>query len=149
MRQGDTGWVPVSRLVGEEAEADERAGQVEQPLEQVRPPLVANTEAAKTEQPGLRALDHPAVPAEPFARLDPAAGDVRGDAPGAQCPAAGGEVVRLVAVQLGRPEPRSTRSSARPNDRRDRIDQRHQLGRVVGVGGREPDAKWDAAAVDD
>jgi hypothetical protein len=52
-------------------------------------------------------------------------------------------------VQLGRPEPRSTRSSARPNDWGNRVDQRDQLSRVVGVSSREPDPEWDAAAVDD
>jgi hypothetical protein len=64
MRRGDTGWVPVTRLVGEEAKADERAGQVEQLQELLHLPLIANTEAAKTEQLGLRALDHLAVPAD-------------------------------------------------------------------------------------
>ena len=41
----------VTRLGGEEANAEQGAGQVEQPLEKVGPPLVAHPEAAIPEQP--------------------------------------------------------------------------------------------------
>ena len=46
------------------------AGQVEQALQQVGPPLRADAEAAAAEQPELAALDHPPVPPEPLAGVD-------------------------------------------------------------------------------
>ena len=45
----------------EEGETDQGAGQVEEPLEEVGPALVANPEAAAAEQPSERALDDPPV----------------------------------------------------------------------------------------
>src|SRR5688572_15772137 len=54
---------------GEVAEAEQGAGQVEESLEQIRPPLVAHAEATKPEQPGEAALDHPAVPPQTLRRV--------------------------------------------------------------------------------
>ena len=90
---------------------------MEQPPEQVRPPLVAHPEATAAEQPGEGPLNHPAVPPQLLARLDPAASDLRGDAADTQRAALLGGVVRLVRVQLGRTLPRTARSSARAGTR--------------------------------
>jgi hypothetical protein len=57
---------------------------VEQPLEQISSPLVAHTEATTAEQPGERALDHPAVPTEPLAGVDSSSGNPRSDTPSAE-----------------------------------------------------------------
>lgn len=53
------------------------AGNVQKPLEQVRSPLVADAEEVAAEQPGKRALGHPAETPQPLAEVDPAAGDPR------------------------------------------------------------------------
>ena len=58
----------------EEPEAEQGAGQVQQPLEQVGPPLVAHPEATAPQQPGLGPLDDPPVPPQPLAGVDPAPG---------------------------------------------------------------------------
>src|SRR5262245_18221569 len=87
---------------GEEPRADKGAGQVQQPPQEVRPPLVADAEAAAAKQPGKRALHHPAVPPQPLAGLDPPAGQARGDAAGTEGTPQVRRVIRLVAVELGR-----------------------------------------------
>jgi hypothetical protein len=46
---------------------------VQKPLEQVRSPLVADAEEVAAEQPGKRALGHPAETPQPLAGVDPAA----------------------------------------------------------------------------
>jgi hypothetical protein len=63
-------------------------------------------------QPGETALDHPAAAAEPRAVGDSAAGDARGDAPGAQVAAVDVMVVAAVGEQLPRPK------AGRPRRRR-------------------------------
>ena len=50
-------------------------GQVQQPLEQVGPSFVADTEAATAEQPRERALHHPSMAAQPLAGVDASPGD--------------------------------------------------------------------------
>jgi hypothetical protein len=122
---------------------------VQQPLQQVRPALVADAEAAAAEQPGERALHHPPMAAQPLAGVDPAAGDARGDVTSPERTPQVGRVVGLVGVQLGRAPAGPAGSPAWTDDRRDRVDQGKQLGRVVGVGGREADGEGDAGAVDD
>ncbi len=88
MARGDliigTGPGPSPGGGAEEADADQGAGQVEQPPEQVRPPLVADPEAAAPQEPCLGPLDHPPIPSQPFARLDPPSRQARGDAASAQ-----------------------------------------------------------------
>ena len=79
----------------------------------------------------------------------PAPGDPRGDAASAQGTAQGRGVVGLVGVQLGRALAGPARFAPRADDRRDRVDQGEQLGRIVGVGGREADGQRDAVAVHD
>jgi hypothetical protein len=70
-------------MAGKEADADEGAGQVEEPLEQVGAPLVADAEAKVTDQPGEGALDHPPVLPQPLGGVDAASSNARGDAAGA------------------------------------------------------------------
>jgi hypothetical protein len=52
-------------------------------------------------------------------------------------------------VELGRAFAGSTRFPPRPNDGRDGIDERKQVGRVVGIGSREADGEGNAILVDD
>jgi hypothetical protein len=53
---------------------------VEQALQHLGTPFVADAQVPTAEQPGKRALDDPAVPPEPLAGLDPAACKTRRDA---------------------------------------------------------------------
>jgi hypothetical protein len=108
--------------------------------------LVAGAQPFEGVQPGEAALDHPAAAAEPRAVGDSAAGDARGDAPGAQLAAVGVVVVAAVGEQLSRP----TAGAATPAaDRRHRVDQRDQLGDVVAVAAGQADRQRDASGVDD
>jgi hypothetical protein len=53
-----------------EREADQGASEVEQPLQDVSAPLVADAEPAAAEQPSEAAVDDPAVPSQPLTRID-------------------------------------------------------------------------------
>ena len=63
----------TSRRGSEEGKTGQRTGQVQQPLEQVGSPLVADTETAIAKQPGKRALHHPSVSSESLAGVYAAA----------------------------------------------------------------------------
>ncbi len=106
----------------EETKADQGAGQVQQPPEHVRPPLVAGAEAPKAEQPGEGPLDDPPVTPQPFAGLDAPPGDPGRNAASAKGTAEVRGVVGLVGVQPGRALPGTTGPSARPDDRGDGVD---------------------------
>jgi hypothetical protein len=111
-------------------------------------PLVADLQPPTAHQRRQRPLHHIPMAAKPLARLDPAAGEPRGDPPPAQRPPAAWIVVPLVAVELGGPPTRATGPAARAFDRWDGIDPGLQQHRVVRVGRRQPDGQWDATAVD-
>ena len=97
---------------------------MEQSLEEVSTPFVADTEAAITEQPGQRALDHPAVPAQALAGIDAAPGDSWGNAASAEGTPQVGRVIRFVGVELRRPLAWPTGLPLRPDDGWDGIDER-------------------------
>ena len=134
---------------GKDLQAEERAGQVQQPLEQVGAPLVAHPQAAATEEPRKTPLDDPPVPPQSLGGVDAAASDARGDAPATQGTTQRGRVVGFIGVEFGRALARTTRLPPWADDRRDGINQRKQLGRVVGIGRRETDRQRDAVPVDD
>jgi len=108
--------------------------------------LVAGAQPFEGVQPGEAALDHPAAAAEPRAVGDAAAGDARGDAPGAQLAAVGVVVVAAVGEQL--PWAPAGPAASAP-DRRNGVDQRDELGDVVAVAAGEADGERDAAGVAD
>jgi hypothetical protein len=128
--------------------ADQRTTEMKECGQDVSAVLVADREAPVGQQPGQGAFDLPALSAQPLAGLQPTAGDPRDDAPAAQRPPAGREVVSLVAMQLGWASARPTRPPSWPDDRRDRVDQLLQQQRVMGVGGREPDGQRDPGGID-
>jgi hypothetical protein len=108
--------------------------------------LVAGAEAFEGVQPGEAALDHPALPAQPGAMGDAAAGNARSDAALAKLAAVDVVVVAAVGEQL----PRTTaRPPASPPDRRHGVDQGDQPGDVIAVTTGEADRERDAAGVDD
>jgi len=83
-------------------EADEGAAQGQERLMDVHSPLGADRQAPIAVQPRQRPLDHPPVPSEALAGLDPLARDPDLDmAPVQEAPAAG-DIIGLVGMQLGR-----------------------------------------------
>ena len=85
--------------------ADDGAGKGEQRQMGIETPLEADTELAKTRQPGMSTLDHPAIPTQTFGALNPAPGNTRHDAPFAQMLAAALEVIPLVGMEFVRASP--------------------------------------------
>ncbi len=83
-------------------EADQRTAQRQERLMDVGPPLVADRQPPIPVQPRQGALDHPAVPAQPLAGLDPPPRNADLDPAPGQGAATPGDVVRLVGMQLGR-----------------------------------------------
>jgi hypothetical protein len=87
---------------GKKLEAKQAGGQVEEPLAQGSPSLVADAEATTAEQPGERALDHPAVSTEPLGGLDAAPCDPRRDAPSPERTLQVRGIASLVGMELRR-----------------------------------------------
>src|SRR3954471_13358154 len=130
----------------EEAEADRGTGEDEEGEVDVITALVPDDQPTAAGDPGQGTLDHPSMPAEALAALDPAPGDARDDAAPAAGAAAAGVVVGLVGVQLPRPPPGT---AARLADRRHGVECLLQDDTVVDVGGREQDRQGDALPVHD
>lgn len=107
--------------------------------------LVADGEAAEAGEPGQGSLDHPAVPAEALAAVLTAPGDAWHDLALAAGLAAGGVVVGLVRVELGRS---ATRPAATLADRLYRVEDRGEQPAVVAVGRAQADSERDAVRVD-
>ncbi len=80
--------------------ADQRTTQLEERLMNVGPPLIADLEAPVAGQPRQSPLHNPSMPAQPFARFDPAPGDAWDDSPLPKRLAAARVVVALVGMQL-------------------------------------------------
>jgi hypothetical protein len=68
----------------------------------IRSPLVPDRQSPVARQPGQGPLDHPAVPAQPLARLDALARDPHLDPAAMEEPSTARDVVRLVGMELGR-----------------------------------------------
>ena len=115
---------------------------------EIGPTLIANGEAAKAIEPRQGALDHPAMPSQPFPRLDPPAGDARRNAALAAGDATARIVVAFVSMQFGGTSTRSAPSAVWLLDRRDRIQDRLEHARVMDIGRRERHREGDPAAVD-
>lgn len=94
--------------------------------------------------PGERALDDPAVAAQPLAGLDGFTCDADLDPAPGECTAARPVVIGLVTMQLLGP---LARPSPRTLDRADRIDQLLEDWRVVAVGRRVDEGERDALTV--
>jgi hypothetical protein len=82
-------------------QADERAGQVHEPQQDIGAPLIAHLQPPVAHQPCQRPLHHIPVVAQPLAGLDAAAGDPGRDPAAAQRLAAAWVVVPLVEMELG------------------------------------------------
>jgi len=108
--------------------------------------LESNAQLAKGTQPGMRALDDPAMTPEPIIALDAAPSNACRDAQPAQVGSATRKVVPLVRMQLARPAPGPAALTAHP---RQGIDQLLEHHRVVPVGARDTEDQRDALAVRD
>lgn len=80
------------------ANADDAANQRKQRDMNVDAALEASTQLAEGSQPGVRALDHPAMTPEPVIALDTTPGNTRRDAQLAQVGAATRKVIALVGM---------------------------------------------------
>ncbi len=69
-------------------------------LVDVGAPFVADGQAAGAVEPGMAALDHPAVPPEPVTSLDAASGNPRRDPPCPALPTPRSGIIGLVGVRL-------------------------------------------------
>jgi hypothetical protein len=94
-------------------------------------PLVAHRQASKSMQPGERAFDHPAGPAEPAAVRRAALGELRRDAAVLELVAMRLRVVPAVALNESRFADWATGAAAQ---RRHGIDKGQQLRHVVPIG---------------
>jgi len=108
--------------------------------------LVADPKALELVEPGEGPLDDPAGLAQTRSVWDASAGDLRGDAAGPEDAPVLVVVVAAVGEQPARPVPRS---SAKPADAGDRVQQGQELGDVVPVSAGQSDGKGGAVPVDD
>lgn len=108
--------------------------------------LEADAQLAEGSQPGVRALDHPAVAAESVIALDAFAGDAILDAAALEVSAAARIVVAFVGMQLVRPTPRL---AAGAGHSRQRIDQLLEDHGIVPVGPGDAERQRDALPIRD
>jgi hypothetical protein len=100
--------------------------------------IEAQRETAVGEHPRISPFDDPPVATEPLTRVDAATGDPGCDPAPPQGVPAEGEVVALVAVELGWAEARSSRLADQTTNRWDTIDQwLQQLGVVYVSRGEQ------------
>jgi len=108
--------------------------------------LEAGAQLPEGSQPGVSALDHPAVAPEPIIALDASAGDAIFDASALEVSTASRVVVTLVRMQFtgppARPAPLATH-------RRQGVDQFLEDHRIVTVGPSDAEDQRDALAVRD
>mgnify|MGYP003617906766 FL=1 len=128
------------------ANADDAASQRKQRDVNIDPAFEASTQLAEGCQPGVCALNHPAMTPEPVIALDATPGNTPRNAKLAQMSAATREVIALVGMQLVRPAPRPT---ATATHRWQGIDQLLEHHRVMPVGARDAEDQRDALAVRD
>jgi len=110
----------------------------------VRPAFVPDAQTAQAVEPGQRALHDPPMPPQPLARLDPLAGNARGDPAPAQGLAVAPGVIGFVGVQLGRAAPRAAERAA---DGRDGVHHRLEEGALIYVGGGQARDQGNTLAV--
>lgn len=106
--------------------------------------FLADGQATVTSEPGDGPFDLPPVSAEPIVPVDPASGDARDDALGAQPPTVDVVVVALVGAESSGPTAARTTPGLH---RRDRADHRLQQGAVVGIRSGNVDDQRDSVRI--
>ncbi len=112
----------------------------------VETPFETNAQFAETGKPGMRALDHPAMPSEPLAAFHTATGDTCRDAAPLQVTPTACKVIALVRMQLVRA---FARLAIQSRHSRNGIERGLEGHRVVAVGTRDRDGQRNAARVYD
>lgn len=120
----------LTKCVSKEIPADHDGTECEEALMDVGAPLVANCQSPKSVKPGECALDNPAIAAKSCGRLDATTRDSRPNAAHTAGDPRVTTVVRLVGMELRRTTARST---PRPTNRADRVEEVAKLLRVVFV----------------
>ena len=108
--------------------------------------LESGAQLAQGCQPGVSALDHPAVTSEPVIALNASAGDAILDTSALEMGATSREVVALVCMQLARPPARSARLAAYG---RQCIYQLLEDHRIVTIGASDAKDQRDTLGVRD
>jgi hypothetical protein len=114
----------------------------------IGPPLIPHAQATEAVKPGPGALDVPAVPAQPLARLDASARDSAADVVRPAVPPAVRLVVAFVRVHLRRPPAGPARAPGGPPQRRDRLEHPLEDHRGVDVGGGEERREREPLGID-
>jgi len=145
---GAASTVGLERLTkrGNRANADDTASQGKQREMNIDATLEACTQLAEGSQPGVSALDDPAVATEPIIALDASAGDAILDASALEVSTASRVVVTLVRMQFSGPAARPSPLAAH---RRQGVDQFVEDHRIVTVGPSDAEDQRDALAVRD
>src|SRR5256885_2177607 len=128
------------------SEANDAGGQAEERLVHVVAAFPADAQTSHSVVPGDRALDDPPDHAEPGTMVGSALGDLRSDPDVPQLVAVFGEIVGAVGVERIGP---SARVSAPAAHRRDRLDQREELGDVVDVAAGQAERHRNTATLGD
>lgn len=97
--------------------------------------FVADGESAVASKPGECSFYDPAMLPKLLARLDAFAGDATAYAASVEVPATPGDIVCLVGMELQWPFAWPPRPAARPEDRRDAVDELFEEPRVVSIRG--------------
>jgi hypothetical protein len=130
----------------EEFEADQAAADREERFVDVVAAFVADAQATVLVQPGDRALNDPALLAEPGAVRCFGGGDPRLDAAAAELAPSLARVVGAVAVEPFRSAAGTAAAAAHG---RDRVDERDHLRDVVAVAAGQSDRERAAAPAGD
>ena len=126
-------------------EADESAAREGEGFVDVGAPLIADGEAAEAIEPSERALDNPAVSAQPLARLHASSCNPGRDGAGATLLAAATVIVGFVRMELLRAPAGST--SAVPHARHG-VERCGQHEAVVAIGRAQADPEERTLSVD-
>ena len=108
--------------------------------------LEAGAQLAEGSQPGVSALDHPALAPEPIIVFDASAGDAILDPAAFEMGTASRVVVTLVRMQFPGP---STQPAPLATHRRQGVDQLLEDHRIVAIGPGDAEDQRDALAVRD
>lgn len=112
----------------------------------VETPFETNAQFAETGKLGVRALDHPAMPSEPFLAFDTATGDTCRDAALPQVPPTARKVMALVRMQLAWA---FTGLAIETRHCRNGIERGLECHRVVAIGPRDRVGRRNAACIYD
>ncbi|QKM56467.1 hypothetical protein B7759_05022 [Burkholderia glumae] len=129
-----------------ESGADDGGSQDKQSGMNIEASFEANSKLAESGKPGMRTLDDPTMPAQPFAAFDTAACNTSLDAALSRITSATPEVIPFVSVQFARALAWRT---VQPGYRRNGIERRLECHRIVAVGSHDRDGQRNAACIYD